>query len=68
VDIRSIFSRLLALARNSPDPARTVPIREMWLYGNRAALAKVREGLAQAAQGDTHDLGSFAKYADNEID
>jgi len=40
----------------------------MWLYSNRAALAKVREGLAQAAQGDTHDLGSFAMHADNEID
>jgi len=50
------------------DPARTVPIREMWLYRNRVALAKVREGLAQAAQGDTHDLGSFAKHSDNKID
>jgi hypothetical protein len=50
------------------DPALTVPVREMWLYRNPVALAKVREGLAQAAEGDFHDLGSFAKYADDEID
>lgn len=50
------------------DPALTVPIREMWLYRNPVALAKVREGLAQAAEGDFHDLGSFAKFADDEID
>jgi len=50
------------------DPALTVPVREMWLYRNPVALAKVREGLAQAAEGDFHDLGSFAKFADDEID
>jgi len=63
VDIRAAFSRLLAMAQKPRDPDRTVPGREMWLYGNRAAHAKVREGLAQAAQGDTHDLGSFAMHA-----
>jgi hypothetical protein len=50
------------------DPALSVPVREMWLYRNPVALAKVREGLAQAAEGKLHDLGSFAKYADDEID
>ena len=50
------------------DPAVSVPLREMWLYKNPVALAKVREGLAQAAEGDFHDLGSFAKFADDEID
>jgi len=50
------------------DPAVSVPIREMWLYRNPVALAKVREGLSQAAEGKLHDLGSFAKYADDEID
>jgi hypothetical protein len=50
------------------DPALTVPVREMWLYRNPVALAKVREGLAQAAEGDLHDLGSFSKFADDEID
>ena len=50
------------------DPAVTVPVREMWLYRNPVALAKVREGLAEAAEGDLHDLGSFAKFADDEIE
>jgi len=50
------------------DPALSVPLHEMWLYRNPTALAKVREGLAQAAEGKLHDLGSFAKYADDEID
>ncbi len=50
------------------DPAISVPIREMWLYRNPIALAKVREGLSQAAEGELHDLGSFAKYADDKID
>ena len=49
------------------DPALTVPVREMWLYRNPVALAKVREGLAQA-EGDLHDIGSFAKFADDEIE
>ncbi len=50
------------------DPAVSVPVREMWLYRNPTALAKVREGLAQAAEGKLRDLGSFGKYADDEID
>jgi len=50
------------------DPAVTVPVREIWLYRNPVALAKVREGLAEAAEGDLHDIGSFAKFADDEIE
>ena len=50
------------------DPALTVPVHELWLYRNAVALAKVREGLAQAAAGESHDLGSFAKYTEDEID
>jgi hypothetical protein len=50
------------------DPTLTVPVREMWLYRNPAALKKVRQGLSQAAQGKLRDLGSFAKYADEEVD
>jgi hypothetical protein len=50
------------------DPAVSVPLREMWLYRNPVALAKVREGLAQAAKRKLLDLGSFAKYADNDVD
>lgn len=48
------------------DPLLSVPVRELWLYRNPVALAKVREGLAQAAKGELHDAGSFAKFADDE--
>lgn len=50
------------------DPALTVPVREMWLYRNPVALKKVREGVAQAGEGKLRNLGSFAKYAEEEID
>ena len=49
------------------DPSVSVPVREVWLYRNPAALAKVQEGLAELAKGEYHDLGSFAKYADDNI-
>ncbi len=50
------------------DPAVSGPLHEIWLYRNPQALAKVREGLDQAAKGELHDLGSFDKFADDEIE
>jgi len=50
------------------DPMVSVPAHEVWLYRNPVALAKVRKGLAQAAAGQGRELGSFAKYADDEIE
>jgi len=50
------------------DPAVSVPIHEIWLYRNPEALVKVREGLNQASKGQLHDLGSFDKFADDEIE
>jgi hypothetical protein len=44
-------------------PNKEVPADEAWLWENKAALAAVREGLAQSGRGEVHDLGSFAKYA-----
>jgi len=46
----------------------TIHPREAWLYKNPKALASLRRGLRQAAEGKLHYLGSFAKYADDEID
>jgi hypothetical protein len=45
------------------DPVRTVPASEMWLYENAEALASVKQGLRESAEGKSVYLGSFAKYA-----
>ncbi len=50
------------------DPSVSVPLHEVWLYKNPVALAKVQEGLAELEKGALHDLGSFAKYVDDDIE
>ncbi len=47
-------------------PMKEVPEREAWLYENPEALAMVEEGLRQSARGETHYLGDFRQYADEE--
>jgi hypothetical protein len=49
-------------------PEIGVPLHEAWLYENPKALASVRRGLQDAAERKVHNLGSFAKFADDEID
>jgi hypothetical protein len=49
-------------------PEVSVPMHELWLLRNPEALAKVKEGLRQAAAGEARSVGSFAKYAKDEID
>lgn len=48
------------------DPQVSVPASEAWLYRNPEALAAVRRGLQEAAEGKTVSLGSFASYAAEE--
>lgn len=48
------------------DPQVSIPASEAWLYRNPEALASVRRGLQEAAEGKTISLGSFARYADEE--
>jgi hypothetical protein len=45
------------------DPVKTVPTSEMWLYENPQALASVKQGLRESAEGKSAYRGSFAKYA-----
>lgn len=45
---------------------KEIPARELWLYQNPEALAAVEEGLRQSARGETHYLGDFSQYADEE--
>lgn len=49
-------------------PEVSVPMHEAWLLRNPEALAKVKEGIKQASEGKLESVGSFAKYADNEIE
>ena len=50
-------------------PEIAVPLHELWLYKNPDALAMVLRGLEQAGKSELlKDLGSFEKYADDEID
>ena len=44
------------------DPVKAVPVAEMWLYENAEALASVKQGLREVAEGESVSLGSFAKY------
>jgi hypothetical protein len=50
------------------EPFTEIPARDAWLFENAAALGAVKVGLAQAAEGKTRALGSFASFADEEID
>jgi hypothetical protein len=45
------------------DPVKAVPASEMWLYENPPALASVKQGLRESAEGKTVDRGSFSKHA-----
>jgi hypothetical protein len=44
----------------------SIPAAEVWLYRNPEALAAVRKGLQDSAEGKTVYLGSFAAYAEEE--
>ena len=48
------------------DPVRTIPVSEMWLYENPQALASVKQGLRESAEGKRVYRGSFAKHAKAE--
>lgn len=50
------------------EPTEIIPLPEQWLWQNPQALALVLKGINQAADGNVQEVGSFAQYADLEID
>jgi elongation factor P--beta-lysine ligase len=59
------WKSLLAIVQETEQLNRELsPSREQWLWENPEAQA----ALAQAAQGETQSLGSFAQYANLDIE
>jgi len=50
------------------EPFAEIPAREKWLFDNSEALNSVRAGLADAAEEKTITRGSFAQFAEEDID
>ena len=44
------------------DPVKTIPASETWLYENAQALASVKQGLRESAEGKSVYRGSFARH------
>ena len=47
-------------------PVVSIPEREMVVWRNPELAADIRQGLMEAEQGRTTDLGSFAQYESDE--
>lgn len=50
------------------EPYIEVPAREKWLFANKAALKKVKQGLKDAAEKRFSEKGGFAPYAEEDVD
>ncbi len=50
------------------EPMAEVPARELWLHQNDKALKSLQKGIQDANEGKLCDLGSFAEYADDELE
>jgi len=47
-------------------PMAAIPISELWIHQNKAALEKVERGIHQSKNGERAKWGSFAKHAKDE--
>src|SRR5271154_6339003 len=47
-------------------PVVSIPEREMVVWRNPELASSIREGIAQAEEGQTVDRGSFEQYADDD--
>ena len=52
-----------ALGQVVLDPVKAIPASEAWLFENPSALASVKQGLRESAEGKRIYRGSFAKHA-----
>ena len=52
-----------ALGQVVLDPVKAIPASEAWLFENPRALASVKQGLRESAEGKRIYRGSFAKHA-----
>lgn len=50
------------------EPYAEIPIREKWLFDSKIALKKVKQGIKEAASNQLVEKGSFAQYADDDIE
>lgn len=48
------------------EPVFQVPDQDHWIYKDEKALNSLLKGIRDAEEGRLHDLGSFAKYADED--
>ena len=49
-------------------PHVEIPAKEKWLFENKDALAKVKQGLVDSATKRVRAKGSFKKHLDDEIE
>ncbi len=49
------------------DPQVTIPLSELWVYENKDIHDSIERGMAQAANGELIDRGSFSQYANDEV-
>lgn len=49
------------------EPYVEIPLKEIWLYENDEAFARVKKGLEDSAAKDTIDRGSFSEYRQDEL-
>ncbi len=47
------------------DPQVTIPASELWIFANKDILASIDKGMAESANGQVINRGSFAKYIKN---
>ncbi len=50
------------------EPVIEVPAKGHWIYKDPEALTSLLKGIRDAEEGRMHDLGSFAKYAQEDVE